>query len=89
MEQAEQVQKEASRLSREADEMKKLAEGQIAQLNQREENLKKELAELQRAARNWRRRWTKPCSIATNGCSRARAKTSSWACITAFAAAAT
>ena len=47
MEQAEQVQKEAGRLSREADEMKKLAEGQIAQLDQREENLKKELAELQ------------------------------------------
>ena len=47
MEQAEQVQKEASRLSREADETKKTAEGQIAQLGQREENLKKELAELQ------------------------------------------
>ena len=47
MEQAEQVQKEASRLAREADEIKKLAEGQIAQLGQREENLKKELAELQ------------------------------------------
>jgi len=48
MEQAELAQKEAGRLSREADEIKKLAEGQIAQLNQREENLKKELAELQR-----------------------------------------
>ena len=41
------------------------------------------------AARNWRRRWTNPRVRATNGCSRARAKTSSWACITAFAAAAT
>jgi hypothetical protein len=48
MEQAEAVQKEAGRLARETDEIKKLAEGQIAQLNQREENLKKELAELQR-----------------------------------------
>jgi len=48
MEQAEQVQKEASRLLREADETKKMAEGQIAQLNQCEENLKKELAELER-----------------------------------------
>ena len=48
MEQAEQVQKEASRLSREADEIKKMAEGQITQLNQREENFKKELAELER-----------------------------------------
>ncbi len=48
MEQAEAAQKEANRLLREADEMKKLAEGQIAQLNQREENLKKEFAELQR-----------------------------------------
>jgi hypothetical protein len=48
MEQAEQVQTEASRLAREADEIKNLAEGQIAQLGQREENLKKELAELQR-----------------------------------------
>ena len=47
MEQAEQVQKEAIRLTREADEIKKIAEGQIAQLSQREENLKKELAELQ------------------------------------------
>ncbi len=47
MEQAEQVQKDAGRLSREADEIKTTAEGQIAQLGQREENLKKELAELQ------------------------------------------
>ncbi len=48
MEQAEAAQKEGNRLLREADEMKKLAEGQIAQLNLREANLKKELAELQR-----------------------------------------
>jgi uncharacterized protein len=48
MEQAELGQKETSRLLREADEIKKLAEGQIAQLNQREGNLNKELAELQR-----------------------------------------
>ena len=48
MEQAEAGQKETSRLLREAEEMKKLAEGQIAQLDQREDNLKKELAELQR-----------------------------------------
>jgi len=47
MEQAEVLQKEAGGLAREADEIKKLAEGQIAQLNQREENLKKELAELE------------------------------------------
>jgi uncharacterized protein len=47
MEQAEAVQKETARLSREADEIKKLAEGQIAQLDQREENLRKEFAELQ------------------------------------------
>jgi predicted nucleic acid-binding Zn-ribbon protein len=47
MEQAEQAQKEANGLSREADETKKLVEDQIAQLDQREENLKKELAELQ------------------------------------------
>jgi uncharacterized protein len=48
MEQAEVAQKEAGRLTREADEIKKLAEGQITQLNQREGNLKQELAELQR-----------------------------------------
>ena len=48
MEQTEAAQKEAVRLLRETDETKKLAEGQVAQLNQREENLKKELAELQR-----------------------------------------
>ena len=47
MEQAEAVQKEAIRLLRETDETKKLAEGQIAQLEQREQNLRKELAELQ------------------------------------------
>ena len=47
MEQAEQVQKDISRLSREADETKKLVDNQVAQLNQREDNLKKELAELQ------------------------------------------
>ena len=47
MEQAEQVQKENSRLSREAGETKKLVEDQVTQLDQREENLKKELAELQ------------------------------------------
>jgi uncharacterized protein len=47
MEQAEAVQKEAGGLAREADEIRKLAEGQIAQLNQREDNLKKEFAELQ------------------------------------------
>jgi predicted nucleic acid-binding Zn-ribbon protein len=48
MEQAEVAQKEMNRLLHETGEMKSLAEGQIAQLNQREENLKKELAELQR-----------------------------------------
>ena len=48
MEQAEQLQREIARLTRENDEAKKTGEGQIAQLNQREENLKKELAELQR-----------------------------------------
>ena len=46
MEQAEQVQKETSRISREAGETKTLVDGQVAQLDQREENLKKELAEL-------------------------------------------
>jgi uncharacterized protein len=46
MEQAEQVQKETSRLSREAGETKKLVEDQVAQLDQREGNLKKELTEL-------------------------------------------
>ena len=48
MEQAEVAQKETNRLLHEAGEMKNLAEGQIGQLNQREENFKKELAELQR-----------------------------------------
>ena len=47
MEQAEQVQKETSRTSREADETQKTVEGQVSQLDRREENLKKELAELQ------------------------------------------
>ena len=47
MEQAEAAQKEVVRATTDANEAKKLAEGQVAQLNQREENLKKELAELQ------------------------------------------
>ena len=46
MEQAEQLQKDNARVSREAGETKKLVDDQVAQLNQREENLKKELAEL-------------------------------------------
>ncbi len=46
MEQAEQVQKEVTRLARENDEAKKLGESQTAQLEQREQNLRKELAEL-------------------------------------------
>ena len=48
MEQTEQLQKEIARLTRENDEAKKTVEGQIAQFNQCEENLKKELAELER-----------------------------------------
>jgi len=47
MEQAEQVQKDISRISREAEETKKVEEEQVGQLDQREENLKKELADLQ------------------------------------------
>ena len=89
MEQAEAAQKEAVRLSREADETKKLAEGQIAQLNQREENLKKELAELQRGRAELAAAVENSCASAMSGCSRARAKTSLWVCITAFAAAVT
>ena len=47
MEQAESAQKEVARANGEASEAKKLVESQITQLDQREENLKKELAELQ------------------------------------------
>jgi uncharacterized protein len=47
MEQAEAAQKEVARATGGANEAKKLAESQIAELGQREENLKKELAELQ------------------------------------------
>ena len=47
MEQAEAAQKEVVRATTEANEAKKLVENQVAQLDQREENLKKELAELQ------------------------------------------
>ena len=47
MEQAEAAQKEVARATPEANAAKKLVEDQIGQLNQREENLKKELAELQ------------------------------------------
>ena len=47
MEQAEQGQKEVVRFTREADEAKKLADRNIAQLGARETNLLKELADLQ------------------------------------------
>jgi len=47
MEQAESAQKEAVRLTRVADEAKKLADGQVAQLGEREKNLQSELASLQ------------------------------------------
>ena len=47
MEQAEAAQKEVARATQEAAAAKKLEDEQVAQLNQREDNLKKELAELQ------------------------------------------
>jgi uncharacterized protein len=47
MEQAEAAQKEVVHATLEANAAKKLGDEQVAQLNQREENLKKELAELQ------------------------------------------
>lgn len=47
MEQAEVVQKDVARATAEAAAAKKLVDDQIGQLNNREENLKKELAELQ------------------------------------------
>jgi predicted nucleic acid-binding Zn-ribbon protein len=46
MEQAEVAQKEVARATTEAAAAKKLVDDQIGQLNSREENLKKELAEL-------------------------------------------
>src|SRR6266487_1707676 len=46
MEQAEEAQKEVGRLTRESDEAKKLVEEQVARLGEREQNLRKELAEL-------------------------------------------
>ena len=46
MEQAEAAQTEVTRTTAEAAAAKKLVDDQIGQLNQREENLKKELAEL-------------------------------------------
>ena len=47
MEQAEAAQKEVLRAMADASEAKKLVENQVAQLNEREENLKKELADFQ------------------------------------------
>jgi predicted nucleic acid-binding Zn-ribbon protein len=47
MEQTESAQKEVVRANGEANEAKKLADSQIAELGQREENFKKELAALQ------------------------------------------
>ncbi len=48
MEQAESAQKEVIRATTGASEAKKLVDEQVGKLDQREENLKKELAELQR-----------------------------------------
>ncbi len=47
MEQAEAAQKDVQRATAEANEAKKLADQQVAELGQREENFKKELATLQ------------------------------------------
>jgi predicted nucleic acid-binding Zn-ribbon protein len=47
MEQTEAAQQDVARANGEADEAKKLADGLVTQLNQREENFKKEFAELQ------------------------------------------
>jgi uncharacterized protein len=47
MEQAEAAQKEVVRLTREADEARNLADSQVAQLGERERNLRQELASLQ------------------------------------------
>jgi predicted nucleic acid-binding Zn-ribbon protein len=47
MEHAEAAQKEVARTTAEAAAAKKLVDDQVTQLNQREENLKKELGELQ------------------------------------------
>jgi len=47
MEHAEAAQRELARATAEANEAKKLADSQIAELGQREENFKKELAALQ------------------------------------------
>ena len=47
MESAEAAQKEVARATGEANEAKKIAESKIAELGQREENFKKELADLQ------------------------------------------
>jgi len=47
MEQGEQAQKEVARFTRESDEAKKLVEEQVARLGEREQNLRKELAELE------------------------------------------
>lgn len=46
MEQMEAAQKDVAQATIQANEAKKLVESQISQLNQREENLKKELSEL-------------------------------------------
>jgi predicted nucleic acid-binding Zn-ribbon protein len=47
MEQGEQAQSEVTQLTREANDTKQLIEDQVAKLGEREENLRKELAELE------------------------------------------
>ena len=89
MEQAEAAQKEILRATQAANDTRKLVDEQIAQLAAREENLKKELAELEANREELAAAVDEARARATSGWSAAKARTWSWASSTASAAGAT
>ena len=89
MEQAEGRKRRRSVWHAKTMRRKNWAKARSAQLEQREQNLRRNSLNYRQAVKRWPRRWMNPRGSVTSDCSGARAKTSSWACITAFAAAAT
>jgi predicted nucleic acid-binding Zn-ribbon protein len=89
MEQAETLQKEAAAASRQAEEARKLAEGQLRELAAREQSLRDELTALESNRNQLTAALTSGLCATTNACCATRATTWWWALSTASAAAAT
>ena len=89
MEHAEAAQKEVARATPEATEAKKLADSQIAELGQREDNFKKELAELQQGRAELAAAVDESARNRYDRILKSKGDNASWALTTASAAAAT